>query len=388
MKYTRLESDKVIAGMENVRMDCARFERVPGADESFAMLRVVRKDLPFADQVEALFDLLDYLLKQKNVGQPAVFVRFFLSDAANQEAEVLRRWEALGVVCPVSVIQQPPLDGTKLAAWVYSISGASVSRSDALYKVNTAHYTHYWMVNGTCPEADSAHQTTSLLEGYEASLRRVECDLPNHCVRTWFFVQNVDVNYAGVVTGRRENFLGMGLNEHTHYIASTGIEGRSADPKALVRMDAYAVAELKPGQQQYLYARTHLNPTSEYGVTFERGVKVKYGDRSHLYISGTASIDNKGEVVHVGDVRKQTERMWENVEMLLKEGNASFDDVAQMFVYLRDMADYEVVEKMFEKRFPMVPKVIVLAPVCRPAWLIEMECLAVVREENTEFQLF
>lgn len=388
MEYTKFENDKVIAGMENVRMDCARFEHVPGSDESFAMLRIVRKDLPFADQVEALFDLLDYLLKQKNVGQPAVFVRFFLSDAANQEAEVFRRWKALGVVCPVSVIQQPPLDGTKLAAWVYSVSGASVTCSDNLYKVSTAHYTHYWTVNGTCAEGDSAHQTTALLEEYEASLRRVGCVLPDHCVRTWFFVQNVDVNYAGVVTGRRENFLGIGLNEHTHYIASTGIEGRSADPKALVRMDAYAVAELKPGQQQYLYARTHLNPTSEYGVTFERGVKVKYGDRSHLYISGTASIDNKGQVVHVGDIRRQTERMWENVEMLLKEGNASFDDVAQMFVYLRDVADYEVVERLFEERFPMVPKVIVLAPVCRPAWLIEMECMAVVREENLGFPLF
>ncbi len=387
MEYTRFETDKVIAGMENVRMDCARFEHVPGSDESFSMLRIVRKDLPFGEQAETLFSLLDHLLKRED-GQTAVFVRFFLSDAANQEAEVLRRWKALGVVCPVSVVQQPPLDGTKLAAWVYSIAGASVTCSDDLYKVKTAYYTHYWMVNGTCPEADSAHQTSALLEGYEASLRRVGCDLPNHCVRTWFFVQNVDVNYAGVVTGRRENFLGIGLNEHTHYIASTGIEGRSANPKALVRMDAYAVAELKPGQQQYLYARTHLNPTSEYGVTFERGVKVKYGDRSHLYISGTASINNKGEVVYVGDIRKQTERMWENVEMLLGEGNASFDDVAQMFVYLRDTADYEVVEEMFEKRFPMIPKVILLAPVCRPAWLIEMECLAVVREENTEFQLF
>ena len=99
MKYTRLESDKVIAGMENVRLDCARFERVPGADESFAMLRIVRKDLPFADQVEALFDLLDYLLKRES-GQTVVFARFFLSDAANQEAEVLRRWEALGVSAP------------------------------------------------------------------------------------------------------------------------------------------------------------------------------------------------------------------------------------------------------------------------------------------------
>jgi Putative translation initiation inhibitor, yjgF family len=388
MKYTIMESDKVLADMNNVRLDCARFAHAPGADESFAMVRVTRRDLSFGEQLDALFGLLGYYLGEKGSVRTAVFIRFFLSDAANQEAELLRRWELLGIVCPVSVVQQPPLDGTRLSAWVYTISGAEVTLDGPLYKVHTAHYNHYWMVNAICAESDSHHQTTALLEGYEEALKRVGCDLPNHCVRTWFFVQNVDVNYHGVVVGRRENFMRIGLNEHTHYIASTGIEGRSADPKAYVGMDAYAVAELQPGQQQYLYAHTHLNPTSEYGVTFERGVKVKYGDRSHLYISGTASINNKGEVVHVGDIRKQTERMWENVEMLLREGGASFDDVAQMFVYLRDMADYEVVGAMFEERFPMVPKVILLAPVCRPAWLIEMECMAVVREVHPEYRIF
>ena len=52
---------------------------------------------------------------------------------------------------------------------------------------------------------------------------------------------------------------------------------------------------------------------------FERGTSVEYGDRRHLFISGTASIDHRGEVVHVGDVREQTRRMWENVEKLLEE---------------------------------------------------------------------
>ena len=143
---------------------------------------------------------------------------------------------------------------------------------------------------------------------------------------------------------------------------------------------------LEAGQQSYLYARTHLNPTYEYGVTFERGVKITYGDRTHLLISGTASINNKGEVVHVGDIRKQANRMWENVGALLNEGGATFDDVMQIIVYLRDTADYEVVRQLFAERFPNTPYVITYAPVCRPQWLIEMECIAVTTQKDERFK--
>ena len=126
----------------------------------------------------------------------------------------------------------------------------------------------------------------------------------------------------------------------------------------------------------------------KYGVTFERGTVMEYGDRGHVFISGTASIDNKGNVVHVGDIVKQTHRMWENVETLLAEGNASFEDVMQIVVYLRDTADYEIVREMFEQRFPHTPCVIALAPVCRPTWLIEMECIAVTPRRNPRFRDF
>ena len=74
--------------------------------------------------------------------------------------------------------------------------------------------------------------------------------------------------------------------------------------------------------------------------------------------------------MHPGDIRKQTERMWENVEVLLQEADCTFDDLGQMIVYLRDIADYTVVKGMYDKRFPHTPKVFVHAPVCRPGWLI------------------
>lgn len=90
-----------------------------------------------------------------------------------------------------------------------------------------------------------------------------------------------------------EVFVTQNLTEKTHYIASTGIGGRHADPKVLVQMDTYAVAGLKPEQIHFLYAPTHLNPTYEYGVSFERGTYVDYGDRRQVFISGTASINNK-----------------------------------------------------------------------------------------------
>ena len=139
---------------------------------------------------------------------------------------------------------------------------------------------------------------------------------------------------------------------------------------------------LRTEQQRYLYAPTHLNRTSDYGVTFERGTLIQYGDRNHVLISGTASINNRGEVLHVGDIRLQTLRMWENVEKLLAEGGMTYDNVMQIVVYLRDGADYSLVSDMMRERFPRIPYVITLAPVCRPTWLVEMECVAVKATSN------
>ena len=80
----------------------------------------------------------------------------------------------------------------------------------------------------------------------------------------------------------------------------------------------------------------------------------------------------------------QCYRMWENVEALLKEAGCSYDDAAQMIVYLRDPADYEVVRRLYEERFPDKPWVIVNAKVCRPGWLIEMETMA-IKAQKTDF---
>lgn len=356
--------------------------------ECHLAIHVKDQSLPYAKQQEAVLDTYNNITRDKLGSSAAVFKRFYLSDAANQQSLLN---DAIGTSpeCATSIIQQPPLDGTKIALWAYLQTGVETVRAQSgLYESRHGGYRHLWCGGAYTKAADSERQATALLNDYAKQLTDEGCTLASNCIRTWFFVNDIDLNYKGMVKARNQVFATQGLTADTHFIASTGIGGRQAAPEVLVQMDAYAVDGIKEEQIRYLYAPTHLNRTSEYGVSFERGTAVDYADRRHVFISGTASIDNRGDVVHTGDIRKQAERMIENVAKLLEEAQCTFDDVAQMTVYLRDTADYGVVSELFAKRFGGKPCVIVLAPVCRSKWLIEMECSAVRKISAPQFAPF
>lgn len=359
------------------QVEWSHFENGGGVEEYHLMIHATDTEASFARQLEQVMEAYTLLYMQELKEAVCVFKRYFLSDAANQAdrvwaAEMERGSGAL------SVVEQPPLDGTKVALWAYLLTGVRTrALGNGLYAVEHGAYRHLWGGSDWASATTAEYQTRLLLNGYVMRLAEEDCTLADNCLRTWFFVQNVDVNYAGVVKARNEVFATQRLTPDTHFIASTGIGGRHADARVYVQMDTYAVAGLRPGQVGFLYAPTHLNPTYEYGVSFERGTFVDYGDRRQVFISGTASINNRGEVMYPGDVRQQTQRMWENVEALLAEAGCTFADVGHCMVYLRDMADYAVVRDLFDRRFPQWPVVMVHAPVCRPGWLIEMECMAV-----------
>lgn len=366
-----------------IRMEVAAYIPTEGVAEWHIMLHVdPRKEL-FAGQMERIYAAEDRILNMPEF-QDAHYVmkRYFLSDSTNQ-APLMRNEENV----TISIIQQQPLDGSKIAVWLYLQRGTEVSSKNGMVVISHNGYDHLWKMGMHQHNGSSYTQTESVLIEYEEALEHFGATLADNCIRTWFFVRDVDTQYAGMVKARFANFVQQGLTDKTHYIASTGIGALPTDPRALVQFGAYAILGFDPQQQRYLYAPTHLNPTYEYGVTFERGTLMEYGDRAHVFISGTASINNKGEVVHVGDIVKQTQRMWENVETLLAEAETTFDDVMQIVVYLRDTADYEVVRDMFAEKYPGIPTVIALAPVCRPAWLIEMECIA-VQKRTTDYRDF
>ena len=89
------------------------------------------------------------------------------------------------------------------------------------------------------------------------------------------------------------------------------------------------------------------------------------------------------EAAHNG--YRHFERMMENISALLQEGGASIDDIMQAIVYLRDPADYVEVDRYIRSNYPHLPHLIVLAPVCRPGWLIETECIAIIPADLPQY---
>lgn len=384
-----MENKKCHHMRKNISVEFAEFLTELEAPEYHIMIHGTNPCLTFEEQVANIKQTFEDTIRYVVPGAVPVLCRFFLSDAANQ-VQQLRTIMLDGMPpCAISVVQQPPLDGTKVALWIYmlkDIKPECLGNGSIAFSHNG--YRHIWTAGLHSHNADSKQQTIDIFNNYIDTLAANRYTLEANCIRTWLFVQDVDANYHGVVTARNDVFATQGLTKDTHFIASTGIGGGHASPRELVKMDAYAASGLKQGQINFLYAPTHLNPTYEYGVSFERGVYVDYGERRQVFISGTASIDNKGNIMHAGDIRRQTHRMWENVETLLAEADFTFNDVGQMIVYLRDPADYAVVRNLFEERFPNTPHVILLAPVCRQGWLIEMECMGVKFNPNQNFADF
>ena len=380
-----MNQKQIVIDSNNASAVVSCFDNGTPVREYHAMIQVGAAGLTFAQQLEAVMGAYQQLLDRFPDAQ-AVFKRYFLSDAANQADAVI---VADVTDCAKSIIQQPPLNGTKIALWVWLMTGVQTGLTKSgLYEVSHGQLRHLFNASAHNLAANSEYQMRLLFNEYIMQLVEEGCTLADNCIRTWLFVNDIDLNYGGVVRARNQVFFTQGLTVHTHFIASTGIGGRQQDPNVLSQMDNYAIAGIKPEQIHYLYAPTHLNRTSDYGVSFERGTYVDYADRRHVFISGTASINNKGEVMYAGDVEKQTHRMLENVETLLAEAECSFDEVSEMIVYLRDVADYELVRTIISERFADKPFVIVLAPVCRPSWLVEMECTAVKAISKPELPQF
>ena len=126
--------------------------------------------------------------------------------------------------------------------------------------------------------------------------------------------------------------------------------------------------------------------------SFSRAMRVEVGNVVVLLISGTASVDEYGKSVHIGDFRAQTRRMFKNVSALLYHGGATWKDVVRTWYYLRDIdRDYAAFNEertAFYKEVgldPLPASTGVQAKLCRPELLVEMEAVAVFpKQPDTE----
>lgn len=117
--------------------------------------------------------------------------------------------------------------------------------------------------------------------------------------------------------------------------------------------------------------------------SFARGMRIDLNGLTILLISGTASIDEYGKSVHIGDFRAQLRRTYENITGLLASEGATWHDIVRTSCYLRDIdRDYEVFNEERTKFFaeqeldPLPASTGIQAKLCRPELLVEIEAIA------------
>jgi 2-iminobutanoate/2-iminopropanoate deaminase len=123
--------------------------------------------------------------------------------------------------------------------------------------------------------------------------------------------------------------------------------------------------------------------------SFSRGMRIDLDGLTILLISGTASIDENGDTVHVGDFRNQMRRTLANITGLLVSEGCSWRDVVRTTCYLRDIErDYEAFNEertAFYKEQgldPLPASTGIQAILCRPELLVEIEAIAMFRTDK------
>lgn len=194
-------------------------------------------------------------------------------------------------------------------------------------------------------------------------------------VRTWIHLRRMERDYASLNRARREFFAAREIDPPP---ASTGIGGGMAPDRHDLCLAIHAV-RAEPAPERSVISAPMLSEAMLYGSDFTRGMRIVEANKVALHISGTASIDEAGRTAHPGDFEGQVDRTLSNVAALLEGQGASFEAVVSAITYLKRPEDAERLRaKLHAAGFEGFPNALVVAPICRPELLCEIEALAVL----------
>jgi len=121
-------------------------------------------------------------------------------------------------------------------------------------------------------------------------------------------------------------------------------------------------------------AYSYAKPSS-----FSRGMRIDLNGLTILLISGTASIDETGKSVHIGDFRAQMRRTLANITALLESEGCTWQDIVRTTCYLRDIdRDYEAFNEERTTFYrakgldPLPASTGIQAKLCRPELLVRL----------------
>jgi enamine deaminase RidA (YjgF/YER057c/UK114 family) len=372
------------------------------ADELFVQCQAGGGISDAAAQAEALYEALLDALASEGAGPEAIVSETVFFRRIREHFEVARcaRSRVLGAAgleaspAATTFIGQPPLDhGAQLelaaVALVPRFGGSSsaheASRTSAcpcevcargaharVVSLGDQTYLHSGNIHGSGRHAfeeayDMFHVAEGLLADAGMSFGNV--------VRTWIHVRDIDRDYGALNKARSEFFRRCGIEQRP---ASTCVQGIPFPDAHDFSMSLYAATS----SRALVIAPMHtplLNEAWTYGADFSRGLRIAEANKVTLYVSGTASIDEAGRTVHVGDFEAQVDRMLHNIASLLARQGASFENLASGVTYLKNPTDASLLRSMFRTRgFDGFPCAVVEAPLCRPDLLCETEAVALL----------
>ena len=125
-----------------------------------------------------------------------------------------------------------------------------------------------------------------------------------------------------------------------------------------------------------------INPwkwQDQYG--FSQGIEVSNASRV-LYCAGQASVDDTGKPVHAGDMRKQIEQAFRNLETVLKASDFGLANVVRLNYYTTEVeaflsASDVVASRLTEAASQPSGTLLGVSKLAFPGLMIEIEATAV-----------
>ncbi|MDD3102347.1 MAG: RidA family protein [Patescibacteria group bacterium] len=131
--------------------------------------------------------------------------------------------------------------------------------------------------------------------------------------------------------------------------------------------------------------KQYLNPKNFTHImgAYSHGLKIDIGDSEMIFVTGQIAMDKDGNAVAPNDIVKQTEFVFENIQAILKEGNASIDDVVKAVIYVTDISKFKEISAVRNKYFANAKPVSTLVEInktVKEGCDIEIEVMAIKKK--------
>lgn len=129
--------------------------------------------------------------------------------------------------------------------------------------------------------------------------------------------------------------------------------------------------------------KTKINPpnfTKTVGA-YSQALKVDMGTKSMIFLSGQLAMDADGIPVAPNDISAQTRYIFENIKKVLKEANATLEDVVKVQIFMTDISkfsQFSAVRNEYLENIKPVSTLVEISKTVREGCDVEIEVTAII----------